>query len=76
MDPQIRLLLEIVYEATEDGQSYAQIVFCFNLIGRRSRHTNREAGWLEYFCLLGILWQGLPRHPSQRPRNIAVFRTH
>ena len=60
MDPQIRLLLEIVYEATEDGQSYAHIVFLSRLIGRHSGHANEEVGWLEYFCILGMLWQRLP----------------
>ena len=59
MDPQIRQLLEIVYEATEDGRSYAGLVLSLSLIGIHRGHPPREAGWIEYFCLLGMLWQGL-----------------
>lgn len=55
MDSQMRLLLKTVYEATEDGQPHAHIVFSSRLIGGRSGDSNGEDGWLEYFCLLGML---------------------
>lgn len=75
MDPQLRLLLETVYEATEDGVSMChknlagylpEKCLLTYLLPKCSRDSYRIPRRNKYFCLLGLLWKGLSRSADAR----------
>lgn len=76
MDPQIRLLLEIVYEATEDGWFWLQVRYALFADWGHSWHTPGEAGWFEYIRLLGMLWYRLPEFTITGSRDDAYITRH